>query len=218
MEHFSTAAWIDFARETGSSDRLAEIQQHLDRGCSSCSKSLELWRRAVDITSLESRFAPPADAVRAVNDSFALHKVVSFQGSNYELANLVFDNALQPVAAGVRGSTAVVRQLLYRSGSVCIDMRMQPKPGSDAVVLMGQLMDSSKPNHGIGGIPVSLLSQGATVSRHRTNNVGEFDFGISALNHVQLVFGMADNRTIIVPVPDGKSGQGLSSDMPKVTP
>jgi hypothetical protein len=127
-----------------------------------------------------------------------------------ELARLLFDSALQPIAAGVRGSTAVVRQLLYRSGSVCIDMRMQPKLGSDSVVLMGQLLDSAKPAHGISGVPVSLLSKGDTVSRDKTNEVGEFDFGIDALSQMQLVFGMGDSRTIVVPVPDGESGRGLS--------
>ena len=32
-----------------------------------------------------------------------------------ELARLLFDSALQPIAVGVRGSSPVVRQLLYKS-------------------------------------------------------------------------------------------------------
>ena len=116
----------------------------------------------MDIAKLQNTWEPPAWAVRAVNTSFALRKVVLFPAGKLELATLLFDSSLQLDAAGVRGSSAVVRQLLYKSGSVCIDMRMQPKPGSDSVVLMGQLLESTKPDHGVSGVPVSLLCQGDT--------------------------------------------------------
>jgi hypothetical protein len=210
MNHFSIDDWIDFAREVEGSAQKSAMQQHLDEGCSRCSKTLAIWRHVVDIAKLQNTWEPPAWAVRAVNTSFALQKAVPFPAGKLELATLLFDSAFELNAAGVRGSSAVVRQLLYKSGSVCIDMRMQPKPGSDSVVLMGQLLDSTKPDHGVSGVPVSLLCQGDTVSRARTNDVGEFDFGITALDHLQLVFGIEGNRTIIVPVPDGESARDLT--------
>src|SRR5208282_4632556 len=210
MKHFSIDDWIDYARHVEGSGQKSAMQQHLDEGCSKCTKTLAIWRRVVDFTKLENAWEPPAWAVQAVNTSFALRKVVPFPTGRLELARLLFDSALQPMAAGMRGSSAVVRQLLYRSGSVCIDMRMQPKPGSDSVVLMGQLLDSAKPDHGVSGIPVSLVCAGDTVSRGRTNDVGEFDFGITALDHLQLVFGIGGSRTIIVPVPDGESARDLT--------
>ncbi len=163
----------------------------------------------MDIAKVQNALEPPAWAVEAVNSSFALRKVVPMTAGKLELARLLFDSALQPITVGVRGSSPVVRQLLYKSSSVCIDMRMQPKPGSDSVVIMGQLLDSAKPDHGVSGIPVSLLCQGDTVSRARTNDVGEFDFGITALDHLQLVFGIGDSRTIVVPVPNGESARSL---------
>jgi len=163
----------------------------------------------VDIAKIQNTWEPPAWAVRAVNASFAMRKVAPFP-TGMELASLLFDSAMEPIAAGIRGSSAVVRQLLYKSGTVCIDMRMQPKPGSDAMVLMGQIHDSTKPDHGVGGVPVSLLSEGDTVSLGKTNEVGEFDFGITALDHLQLVFGIGGSRTIIVPVPDSDSARDLT--------
>ena len=210
MKHDSIEDWIDFARQVGGSDKKIAMQQHLDEGCSKCSKTLAIWRRVVDIAKRQNTWEPPAWAVHAVNTSFALRKVVRFPTGKLELASLLFDSALQPIAAGMRGSSAVVRQLLYKSGNVCIDMRMQPKPGSDAVVLMGQIHDSTKPDHGVSGVPVSLLSEGDTVSRGKTNDVGECDFGITALDHLQLVFGIGGSRTIIVPVPDGESARDLT--------
>jgi len=125
------------------------------------------------------------------------------QGS-LDTAQLIFDSARQPVVMGVRGSTAV-RQMLYKSGSFFIDMQIQPTPGSDSRVLIGQLHDSTKPNHGIGGVPVSLMLEGGTVSRNETNQAGEFDFGIHALGKLHLVFSIGENRTLMVAVPDGDS-------------
>jgi hypothetical protein len=210
MKHFPEQDWIDHARQVNGSEQRAAMQKHLDEGCFECGKTLELWRRIVTLTQNQYLIEPPDWAVRTVQASFSLRKLVPFPAGTLELASLLFDSALQPMAAaGVRGSAAFP-QLLYKSGSVCIDMRVQPKPGSDSIILMGQLLDSSKPGHGIGGIPVSLLCEGDTVSRNQTNDLGEFDFGIDVLNHMQLVFGLEKSRTIVVPVPGGESSQDLA--------
>jgi hypothetical protein len=209
MKHLSIDDCVDFVRQAEGTDQQMKMQQHLDTGCTKCSKTLEIWRRVMNLANREASYEPPVWAVQAVNASFAVSRAIPHPAGKLELARLLFDSALQPIALGVRGTGSVVRQLLYRSGSMCIDMRMQPKPGSDSMVLIGQLMDSAKPDHGIGGIPVSLLSKGDTVSRVRTNEVGEFDFGIAALSNLQLVFGIGDSRTIVVPVPDGESSRGL---------
>lgn len=200
MKHFSTEVWIDYARQVDGRGQRAAMQKHLDGGCSKCLKTMEIWRHVVTLTKNQKAFEPPATAVQEAQASFALRKVIPFEAGKLEVAKMLFDNFAQPVAAGIRGSFAA-RQLVYRSGSVCIDMRMQPKPGSDSVVLIGQLLDSTKPEHGISGIPVSLVCEGDTVLRRRTNDVGEFDFGTTELNHMQLVFGVG-GRTIVVSIPE----------------
>jgi len=150
------------------------------------------------------RAQPPASSLRAVKAGFRLRKTVPFPSGKLDLAILHFDSERQPLVAGLRsGGHASARQLLYKSGTVCIDMRMQPTPGSESVVLIGQLLDSVNPGHGISGIPVSLLFKGDTVSRKQTNQDGEFDFGLSLSSDVQLVFGMGESRTIVVAVPEG---------------
>ena len=149
---------------------------------------------------------PPESALLAVKASFRLRNVIPFPSGKLELATLQFDSNRQPLAAGVRSGHGSARQLLYKSGSICIDMRMQPTPGSESVVLMGQLLDSLNPGQGIGGIPVSLLSMGDTVSRKQTNLDGEFDFGLESGHDMQLVFGIGASRTIVVAVPEGAAG------------
>jgi hypothetical protein len=145
----------------------------------------------------------PEFAVRTVKASFGLRNVVPFPSGRLDLATLQFDSFTQALVAGVRsGGQGTARQLLYRSGSVCIDMHLQPTPGSESIVLIGQLLDSLKPGHGISGIPVSLLSRGDMVEKKKTNDAGEFDFGVETMRQMQLVFGIAEKRTIVVSVPD----------------
>ncbi len=143
-------------------------------------------------------------SARDVGPSFAIDEAPPLPADTLAVATLVFDSAQAPVAAGIRGAFACARQLLYKSGSVCIDMRMQPKLGTDSVVLIGQLLDSASPTHGMGDVPVSLVCEGDTVARKKTNNFGEFDFGLEALHHTQLIFGIGKHRTIVVPVPDAE--------------
>lgn len=149
--------------------------------------------------SCSGELALPVDVA---GGSFAIHELPLFSAETPEIASLVFDSALSPAPDGIRGTLPSARHLLYKSGSVCIDMRLQPKPGTDSVVLIGQLLDSASPTHGMGDVAVSLVCEGDTVACKKTNNFGEFDFGFETLHHSQLIFGIGKSKTIVVPVPD----------------
>jgi hypothetical protein len=144
----------------------------------------------------------PALSVEVVSAGFAIRQLPSFSAAAPEIASLVFDSSQSSVTAGIRSTLPSARQLLYKSGSVCIDMRLQPKPGTDSVVLVGQLLDSASPTHGMGDVAVTLVCEGDTVACKKTNNFGEFDFGFETVHHGQLVFGIGGRKTIVVPVPD----------------
>jgi hypothetical protein len=202
LKHFSMSDWIDFARHTEDRAKTIAMQQHLDEGCAKCLKNLEIWRYVMDFANQENDNQPSETSVLSVRAGFALRNVIPFPTGNLEMANLVFDSAEQALVAGVRGSAASARQLLYKLGSICIDLRVQPTPGADSVVLVGQLLDSTRPTHGIGDILVSLLSQGSAISHKKTNDFGEFDFGFESQSETQLAFGIEKSRTIVVPVPN----------------
>jgi hypothetical protein len=201
MEHFSAPQWVDFVRQVADETTTSEIQKHLDEACPDCTKSVRLWRFVMEQSEQLRRAKPPESSLRAVKAGFRLRKVVEFPSGKLDLATLQFDSSTQPLVAGVRSGPTSARQLLYKSGTVCIDMRMQPTPGSESIVLIGQLLDSLNPGHGIGGIPVSLLLKGSMVSRKQTNQDGEFDFGLEPTSDMQLVFGIGASRTIVVAVP-----------------
>src|SRR4029077_2730123 len=102
---------------------------------------METWRMTLNCAKTNVRSTPPESSIRVVEASFAMRQLMSARTEKFELAMLMFDSEHgATVTAGVGGRHASARRLLYKSGSVCIDMRMQPRPGSDSVVLMGQLL------------------------------------------------------------------------------
>jgi hypothetical protein len=205
MDHFATHNWVDFVRNIADPETTSVMQHHLDEACPNCSKNMRIWRFVMDETQQLNRMEPPESTLHAVKAGFRVRNVIPFPSGRLDLATLQFDSKLQPLVAGVRGAYASARQLLYKSGTVCIDMRMQPTPGAESIVLIGQLLDSMNPGHGMGGVPVSLLSRGDTVSRKQTNQDGEFDFGLEPSGDMQLVFGIGESRTIVVAVPEGEN-------------
>jgi hypothetical protein len=117
-----------------------------------------------------------------------------------QVAKLVYDSS-RALARGVR-SLACARQLLYTSGGVCIDLQVEPKLGSESVVVVGQLLDQLRPTQRVSNIPVSLFSHGNPVSSTKTNDFGEFDFAFDAPDDVHIAFGLEGEKTLVVPLPD----------------
>ncbi|HEY1263054.1 MAG TPA: hypothetical protein VGF06_05990 [Terriglobales bacterium] len=79
---------------------------------------------------------------------------------------------------------------------------MQPKLGSDSLVVIGQLLDSKHPDQALKNVRVSLQSERGTIARSKTNRVGEFEFRVEAFSGLQLAFAMGARRTVVVPVPE----------------
>jgi hypothetical protein len=201
MPHFTSIEWVDFVRQTAEPDQRKPIQDHLDQGCVRCTKTLNAWRFVVEFAMRESTQQAPVSSVHLARASFAVRRIARLNTGKIEIARLVLDSA-QAITVGVRGTPATARQLLYKSGSVCIDLHVQPKPGSESIVVVGQLLDSMSPSHAMGNVPVSLLLHGTPVSSKKTNDFGEFDFGFETPEDVQIAFGFQGQRTLVVPLPD----------------
>lgn len=149
----------------------------------------------------EMNYCPPESCVRVVKASFGMRKIGLSHNPKVEIASLLTDSMYQPTPAGIRGSFATARQLLYKAGDVCIDLHIRPKPGSEAVVLVGQLLDSVKPPKALSNIPIALVHGGNPVERTKTNDFGEFDFGFEKPEDIHLAVGL-ENRTLVVPIPN----------------
>jgi hypothetical protein len=174
------------------------MQQHLDHGCGVCANHFQSWQRLANFAGREANQQPPEFAIRQARGNFSLLKMASNVPKSVELASLVFDSSTGAIA-NIRGRSASGRQLLYKSGTMCIDLQLLPKRGTASLVLVGQLLDLLTPK---GDIPVSLMRHGSSVSCKRTNQFGEFDFGFDAPEDMHLAFNLEGGTTLIIPVPD----------------
>lgn len=205
MTHFSLTEWADFVRDVASPEMQTSMRTHLDEGCLECLKTAEIWRAVMDFARHEKTYASPARDMHIVETYFAPVPLASSAPEGIAIAQLTFDSFQQVGLAGMRGaSSSVPRQLLYKCGTLCIDMRLEPKPGSNYVVLVGQLIDAKKPLKGFGDVPVSLLSHGDTLSETTTNKFGEFHLGFESVKQMQLFFGI-EQKALVVPLPEDQS-------------
>src|SRR5207247_10332041 len=97
-----------------------------------------------------------------------------------QAARLVFDSFLQPLPDGIRISQLPARRLVYEAGSLMADLCMEPKTDSPRTALVGQLVDSAKPDRRFDRIPVVRQGQKGPIALATTNEFAElllaFDF------------------------------------------
>ena len=203
MEHYLLTDWIDFLRGQAPKELMNIMQRHLEQGCTACLHTVATWQSIYDFALREPAYEPPAAALRLAEAYFVPFKLASKAPQGIEVAQLAFDSRLQPLRGDVRGGAVGPRQLVYRCGDVCIDMRFEPRPGSNWVVLAGQVMDEKAPLESLSKIPVSLLSSGDTVSETITDEFGEFHLGFTSMRHLQLFLGL-ERSAVVVPLPDNQ--------------
>ncbi len=138
--------WVDFVRDVLAPEQKMVMQHHLDTGCARCSKNLQLWRQVRTLAAHETTYHPPEEVVRFVKGSFALNRPLATRSRRTRLAQLVLDSFRQPALAGARATGQSPRQLLYRTGTLLIDLRMERLSGS-RLSLVGQVLDSNVGRH-----------------------------------------------------------------------
>jgi len=189
VKHFSLTDWADFVRAVVPEEQRASMQKHLDEGCGRCGKTVELWTEIADFAKHEVAYEPPASALRVAQSYIGPLRQPSRQAEGFQLATLTFDSFENQALAGVRGFDPVPRQLMYQSGDIFIDMRLEPELASDLMLVAGQVVDAQQPEVGLAGIPVSLLGGGDTLFETTTNQLGEFQLSFRAAQQLQLLFG-----------------------------
>lgn len=205
MRHLSVTDWADFARGVVTTDQRVSMQKHLDEGCSTCKKTVEVWTSLVEFARHEDSYKPPATALRCAESYLFPFKLALREKQDLQLGRLTFDSFESQMAAGIRGFDEVPRQLMYQCGDVVIDMRLEPKAHSNLMALAGQVVDSRRPAGGVAGIPVSILSKEDTLSETTTNQFGEFHFSFQPVEHLKLLLGM-ERTGLFLLLPDSDVG------------
>jgi hypothetical protein len=198
MKHFTTEEWVDFVNNVLTTNQHEAMQKHLATGCKSCKETLSLWQRVSKTAAAEASYQPSAETVRLAKAAFATAGMVQAQKEPQSLIEVLFDSFRQPAVAGSRSVVIGTRQMLYRADPYQIDIQIEPKPGSNRLVITGQLLDLSHP--GIIGrdIQVTLSNRRGNKVLAATNQFGEFSGEIENSGDLELsVPGETDQPIVI---------------------
>ncbi len=196
MSHFAFEDWADFVRGLESADRKAAMQSHLDEGCKKCAGIARMWGGTLEIAARESSYQPPEREVRTVKSSYIPERTQKALGGGAQIARLVFDSFRQPRPEGIRTVGPRARHLLYQAGRFSVDLRLDTGP--ERAFLVGQVMDSTRPDQRVADIPVTLFRSRTSVSKAVTNRLGEFCFRFEDPGSLRIWIGINEERPILI--------------------
>lgn len=197
MKHIPQESLAEFVRQSLPFDHSRQVQEHI-AACQECSDTAKLFQEIVTVGANEALYEPPDGVVRTVKAYFGTqqHKAKETAG----VFELLFDSLTQPLAAGARASVASARQLLYRVGTVYVDMRVDSELNSEQAALVGQMLDSAHPGHPVAGVPVILMEGRKSVASTISNNNGEFHLEFSIKSNLRLSITVGDTTPVYLPI------------------
>ncbi len=201
MRHFTIEEWADFARNVVSPEDAGKMQQHLNGGCGRCTQTLATMKSVAAVGAREAGYEPPAQAVRLGKSLMPSQNPVAAKARVREMWPLVFDSFMQPAMAGVRAAMTTSRQLLYRQGDSCIDIRLEHAVGANDMSIIGQVLDTRQPGRGPGAIRVELLSGEKAIASTATNNFGEFQFLFPVASDLQVRVDPSGENYVCIKIP-----------------
>jgi hypothetical protein len=198
MKHFATQEWVDFVNHVASNDQQAAMQKHLATGCKRCTETVSLWQRVSKTAALEASYQPPPDTVRLAKAAFVTSGLAQTKKESKGLIEVLFDSFQQPALAGARSVVIGTRQMLYRADPFQIDIQIEPKLGSNRLVITGQLLDLSHPGVIGRDIQVTLSNHRGSTVLAATNQFGEFSGEVENSGDLELSIPGEDEKPIVI--------------------
>ena len=211
-EHGSEEDWVDFAHQQAEPGKRARLEQHLEKGCPRCTRTLLLWKAVLDVADQEGQYRPPPEALRQLAGQFALRRPKRLLERLAERAALVFDSFRQPQPAGVRSAGPTPRQLIYSVGRYTIRLRVEPSAHAERLSIVGQILDEQEPPTALQDIAVLALKGSKTLDRTLTNHLGEFVLEPDAAENLRLHVDLAEIGTFTVHTPRDAEKAPLADD------
>ena len=198
MKHFRTQEWIDFVNDLVKGNQQEAMQKHLATGCQRCTETFSLWQKVSKMAAAEASYLPPAGTVRLAKAAFATAGMAEPQKAPRGLVEILFDSFLEPAMAGARSVVIGTRQMLYRADPYQIDIQIEPKPGSNRLVITGQLLDLSHPGVIGRDIQITLSNRRGNTVMAATNQFGEFSGEIENSGDLELTVPGEGDRPIVI--------------------
>jgi len=202
MKHFTTEEWIDFVNQAVSPGALEEMEKHLKEGCKRCQEAVSMWQRVQKSAVAERNYQPPVDTVRVVKAAFAAAGLTGQRKGSRSRISVLFDSFLQPVVEGARSAATDSRQMLYRADPFQIDVQIEAKPGTNDLMVTGQLLDLTNPAIAGQDISVTLSNLRGQVVHAVSNKNGEFACEIKNSGDLQITFAGAHGEPIVISLRD----------------
>jgi hypothetical protein len=199
MKHFSTEEWVDFVNQVITTNQRDAMQRHLAT-CGACKQTVALWQKVHDQALAEAAYQPDLNTVRLAKAVFASSSRAAApqQKSTGNAIELLFDSFRQPALAGARSVVIGTRQMLYRADPYQIDIQIEPKPGTNRLVITGQLLE-------IGSSVLTATGIRVTLSNHRgnsvivtTNEFGEFSAELENSGDLELSIPSRGSEPIVI--------------------
>ncbi len=194
--HLTAEELTDFARGTGSKDRLNTMKQHLQT-CGKCAKVAETWHRVAEAAHRLPASEPPESVVRVAKSLYSAHSFTHVKPLKSWVAELLSDSSLAPAPAGIRSYSASPRQLLFGAGDYRIDIRFAPQQDADQVLLLGQVLHTGVPVRATGALRVVLFQGGRLLGTTETNYFGEFQLQCELQRRLELKVMLPDEEISI---------------------
>ncbi len=82
-----------------------------------------------------------------------------------------------------------------------MDLLIEPEAGSNRLALVGQVLDSAKPDRKFDGVPVTLQGWKGPVAQATAEEFGEFHLDFNFESNFSLEIRIAKTNCIRVPLP-----------------
>lgn len=143
----------------------------------------------------------PEEITRAVRHHDAAQAEGNIRRSGGQaLYELLFDSYEPAATDGIRNSVIAARQLLFRIGSVFVDLEVGRESDSNWASIVGQVLDSSHPGCPPAGVPIALLDHGRRVASTSSNDHGEFRLQFALKDNLKLSVELERHKPVQLPI------------------
>jgi hypothetical protein len=173
------------------------MRSHLDQGCEECLESVALWKAVLESVSPDESYRIPSLVLSRLTAEYRAHKPWKWLAEAADWAELVFDSFLQPQPILVRGPASASRQLIHTAEPFVIDLRLEADQVRNRVSLIGQILNSRRPDEGMPSVQAILLNgDDLVVGKTAASSSGEFELQCEFESNLRLFINIRGQRAI----------------------
>jgi hypothetical protein len=155
------------------------------------------------VVSRETNYEPAESAVRIAKAAFPDTRRAKLLPGQAKMARLLFDSFRDPATAalGIRSAAAKARQMLHRTGSWTIDLRLQSEAGKRLSVT-GQVLRSGRKSAEALSMDVILMCHQTLLAQTSANEFGEFRLECEHQKDLHVYLDIVGSRPVGIVLPD----------------